>query len=148
MNFRLMFRIVLCFGLLLMMVRLSSVANAADLKATNWKMMIDDGNGKPGDEVDSLEPTDHKVHFQVELSGNVAVGDKIKFTYTAVEIDQGKNLKVLDVDVTADKSDHIVSSNVSVQKDWPVGKYKVDLSINGKPAGSFDYDVEQDEGND
>jgi len=55
-------------------------------------------------------------------------------------------LKVVDIDTTADKVDHILSAIVTVQKDWPIGKYKADLSLNGKQIGTFDYEVAADEG--
>jgi len=84
------FAFVLAFGLLFIAVHFSMLVQADDLKAVEWTMRVDDGKGNAGEEVDSFVPSDHKIHFQVDLSGDVAKGDKIKFSFTAVDTDAGR----------------------------------------------------------
>lgn len=145
-----LFTVVLCFAALFIVVHFAIPAHAADLEATEWTLKADDGKGGAGEEVDSFLPTDHKLHFVTTLNEKVPVGTKLKFTFTAVDTDAGKNLKITDVEITADKSDTLLSSSISATKDWPVGDYRVDLSADGKQIGSFDYSVEEgeDEGED
>lgn len=142
------FTVVLSFAVLFIASHFAVSVQAEDLKATGITLKADDGKGGAGEEVDSFLASDRKLHFEIALNENVAVGTKLKFSFTAVDTDAGKNMKVTDVEITADKSDSILSSSISAKKDWPVGDYRMDLFADGKQIGAFDYSVEKAEGED
>ena len=106
-------------------------------------LMQDNGSGAAGNEVKSFKPTDHAQYFKVQLNGNVNVGSKVNWIFTAVDTTAGKDIKIADLNVTADVAANILSGKTTLDKDFPVGKYKADISVDGAPLGTIEYTVDQ-----
>jgi hypothetical protein len=135
--FSFLFLSVVCAGVLL-----AGRAYAAD--EAQWTLFADD-NGKAGEQLESFLPSDHVQWFRTDLPVTVTKGQKVNWVITAVDTTGGKNVKVTETEKVAEKDTNDVGMNVSLPKDWPIGEYRVDLSIDGKQVSSFDYAIESEE---
>jgi hypothetical protein len=103
-------------------------------------LMRDDGSGKAGETVESLKPSDRQFHAAIHLErGDDA---KVKADLIAVDTPAGKDVPVLSQDYDVTGIENIVNINFSLPNDWPVGLYKIDISINGKPEKSKEFRIE------
>ena len=98
-------------------------------------MAKDNGKGGPGEETDTFGPADKTIHCVVELAEPNA-NTKIRYSWWVVEAEgenneKVQNEKIEDVDYTTKPDDRIVHGHLTVPDDWPPGKYKVDIYVNG-----------------
>lgn len=103
-------------------------------------MAKDDGNGKPGDETNTFNPADRTVHCIAKLR-NPKEGLKIKFVWWIVDAGGTKNEKIKEIDYTTGPRDQTVHGHLTVQRDWPKGKFKCELYVDGTLDKSIDYYV-------
>lgn len=104
-------------------------------------MAKDNGSGAPGDETNTFNPEDRNVHCLVKLK-NPKEGIRIKFSWWIVDAGGSKNEKLKEIDYTTESSDNMVHGNLSVQRDWPEGKYKVDVYVDGNLAKTLTFNVQ------
>ncbi|MEP7219374.1 MAG: hypothetical protein ABI876_10680 [Bacteroidota bacterium] len=100
----------------------------------------DDGNGKPGDAVESLKPSDKKFYALVKLDKGVDA--KLKADLIAVDTPEGKNIQVLTQDYAVGGMENVVTLTYTLPQDWPAGSYKIDVSLDGKPAKSKEFMIQ------
>lgn len=105
----------------------------------------DNGQGGPGEEADTFGPTDNTIHCVVELA-EPNPGAKIRYSWWVVEAEGEKNEKVRnekieDFEYTTKPDERIVHSHLTMPDDWPPGKYKVDVYVNGNLEQSVEYNV-------
>jgi hypothetical protein len=112
----------------------------ANVKIDSTKLLKDNGSGTAGDEVQSFKASDHKEYFDMQLSDFLKTGSNVKFVLTAVDTTAGKNINITEVNTKVVVGNKL-TANLSMDKDFPVGSYKVDVTVNGKPLGSIDYTV-------
>jgi hypothetical protein len=77
---------------------------------------------------------------------SLKAGDRIRAIWIAsdVGIDAPKDSKITDADVTAYKPDDEGIFALGRPSDgWPLGKYRVELFLNGRLAQSLDFTIEQ-----
>jgi hypothetical protein len=103
--------------------------------------MAKDDNGELGEQTTTFSPEDHAVQCVAKLNDSQA-GTQIEFTWWMVDTEGGKNEKIKDLDYTTKALENIVHGRLTVQKDWPKGKYRCDVAINGKSDKSVEYSVE------
>ncbi|HET6890857.1 MAG TPA: hypothetical protein VFH31_07120 [Pyrinomonadaceae bacterium] len=108
-------------------------------------MAKDNGKGGPGEETDTFGPTDNTIHCVVELAEPNA-GAKIRYSWWVVEAQGEKNEKVQnqkieDFEYTTKSDERIVHGHLTMPDDWPPGKYKVDVYVNGNLEQSVEYNV-------
>ena len=97
---------------------------------------------KEGDEVTTFSPSDRTVYAVATLS-DLKAGTKVKFTWYAADVEgQTKDTKVQDIEYTTGSLENKVSAHLTLPKDWPKGKYRVETEVNGKPDKSVEYTVE------
>ena len=121
---------------------LNSNSNSASSSAvfSEIHMAKDDGNGKPGDETNTFNPADRTVHCIAKLR-NPREGLKIKFVWWIVDAGGTKNEKIKEIDYTTGPRDQTVHGHLTVQRDWPKGKFKCELYVDGTLDKSIDYYV-------
>ena len=99
-----------------------------------------------GDAMESFPPTIPKIFAHGGLA-DVANGAKIVASWIAVDTN-GKappNYKIDSVEFTAGMITNIVTTNVSKPNNgWPIGKYRVEMTIDGMPAGSAKFEIEEE----
>ena len=103
-------------------------------------MAKDNGNGQPGDETDSFEPGDRTIHCVTTLK-TAKSGTQMKFSWWIVDADGTKNQKIKDIDYSTRALENIVHGHLTLPQDWPVGKYKVQIYVNGDLDRTLFYSV-------
>lgn len=103
-------------------------------------MAKDDGNGAPGTETDSFAPGDRTVHCVATLRESKS-GTAMRFSWWIVDADGSKNQKVKDIDYKTRALENIVHGHLTLPQDWPVGKYKVQIYVNGDLDKTAFYSV-------
>jgi hypothetical protein len=103
-------------------------------------MAKDDGNGAPGDETESFSPSDRTVHCVATLKAAKS-GTQMKFSWWIVDADGTKNQKVKEIDYSTKTLENIVHGHLTLPQDWPIGKYKVQVYVNGDLDRTVFYSV-------
>lgn len=104
-------------------------------------MAKDNGNGDPGDETNTFDHSERKIHCLVTLR-NPKEGTKVSFSWWIVDAGGTKNEKIKDLDYTTPSDVKVVHGHLSAPRDWPPGKYKVEASINGVLDKTVAFTVE------
>lgn len=104
-------------------------------------MAKDNGRGAPGDETDSFAPDDRTIHAVATLK-EAKAGTQMKFAWWIVDAEGSKNQKIKEIDYTTRPLENIVHGHLSLPQDWPKGKYKVQIFINGDLDKTVAYVVE------
>ena len=108
------------------------------VKIDSYKLLKDDGNGQAGDEVQSFTVADQKQYFDVQLTDFLKTGSVVKWVFTAVDTSGGKNITITEVNTKVFVANRL-TANLSLGTDFPVGKYKADITVDGKPLGTIEY---------
>ena len=100
--------------------------------------MAKDNNGSPGDETNTFKPGDHTVHCLAKLN-NPKEGTKIKFAWWIVDAEGTKNEKIKEIDYTTGSNDNVVHGHLTLPRDWPKGKYKCEVYVDGALDKTVEY---------
>lgn len=106
------------------------------------RLLGDDGKGAAGSEVKEFKPSQRKQFFEADVKGASAVPIKIKWVYTA--LGSPNNTKIAEVLDERIVEDTILTGNLELPRDFPVGKYQIDIFFNDKPAKTFNYEVKSE----
>lgn len=116
------------------------------LVALSQGLYHDDGKGGQGEKVAAFKATNHNLHFAVIVAGHLPSNAAARWTFTAVDTAQGKNVKLGDIDGQLpdfkDSRFNTLFGNVELPKDWPVGTYKADVQVGNKLVTTIEYKVE------
>lgn len=104
-------------------------------------MAKDDGHGDPGDETNTFSPSDRTIHCVIKLN-EAKGGTKLKFSWWIIDADGTRNEKIKDIEYTTRALENIVHAHLELPQDWPKGKYKVDVYLNGNLEKTVGYTVE------
>lgn len=100
-----------------------------------WMSVDKDGKNRT-----TVFQQDAVFYAQVELQ-NAPDDTKIRAVWTAVDVeDTEPNLKLDETEITAGTG--VVMFDLTNNQLWPVGKYKVDIHLNDKPAKTLEFTVE------
>ena len=104
-------------------------------------MAKDNGNGDPGDETDTFAPDDRTVHCIATLK-QAKSGTQIRFAWWIVDADNTQNHKIREIDYKTAALENVVHAHLTLPQDWPKGKYKVQVYINGDLDKTAFYSVQ------
>ena len=104
-------------------------------------MAKDNGRGAPGDETSSFSASDRTLHCVVKLN-EAKRGTQMRFSWWIVDADGSKNQKIKDMDYSTRSLEYVIHGHLTVPRDWPVGKYKVQVYVNGDLDRTVNYTVE------
>jgi hypothetical protein len=104
-------------------------------------MAKDDGSGKPGSHTNTFEPGDRTIHCVTTLN-EAKAGTEMKFSWWIVDADGTQNKKIKDIDYTTKALENVIHGHLSLPQDWPTGKYKVQVYINGNLDKTIPYTVQ------
>lgn len=104
-------------------------------------MAKDDGKGDPGEETSVFSAKDRTVHSVAKLKEPKS-GTKIKFSWWIVDAEDTKNQKLRDIEYTTRAFDNIVQGHLTAPRDWPPGKYKVEVYVNDNLEKTVNFTVE------
>ncbi|HEV7798938.1 MAG TPA: hypothetical protein VGO73_12310 [Pyrinomonadaceae bacterium] len=123
----------------------SASSTGADLGSGNAireiHMAKDDGNGAPGDETDSFAPGDRTIHCVATLR-EAKSGTAMRFAWWIVDADGSQNQKIKEIDYKTRALENVVHGHLTLPQDWPAGKYKVHVYINGDLDKTAFYSVQ------
>lgn len=108
---------------------------------TDVHMARDDGKGDPGEETDTFNGKDRTIHCVTKLKVAQS-GTKMKFSWYVIEAEGTSNEKIRDIDYTTGALENVVHGHLTAPRDWPVGKYKVEVYVNGNLEETVRYTVE------
>lgn len=103
--------------------------------------MAKDDNGSPGERTSTFEPGDRTVHCVTTLK-EAKSGTQMKFSWWIVDADGTKNQKIKDIDYTTRALENVVHGHLTLPQDWPQGKYKVQVYINGDLDKTVFYSIQ------
>jgi len=104
-------------------------------------MAKDDGKGAPGEATESFAAGDRTVHCVATLK-QAKAGTKMKFSWWIVDAEGSKNQRIKEIDYTTKPLENIVHGHLSLPQDWPIGKYKCQVYVNGDLDKTINYNVE------
>ncbi|HWN08279.1 MAG TPA: hypothetical protein VNO50_03250 [Pyrinomonadaceae bacterium] len=103
--------------------------------------MAKDNGGKPGKEADSFEPGDRTIHSVATLKESKS-GTEMRFSWWIVDADGTQNRKIKDIDYSTRALENIIHGHLTAPQDWPRGKYKVQVYVNGDLDKTVFYTVD------
>jgi len=103
-------------------------------------MARDDG-GKPGDRTNTFEPGDRTIHCVTTLK-QAKSGTDMRFSWWIVDADGTTNKKIKDIEYSTSALENIIHGHLTLPQDWPKGKYKVQVYVNGDLDKTANYTVE------
>ena len=104
--------------------------------------MAKDDNGEPGESATSFAADEHTVHCVINLN-KAKAGTKVKFTWIGVDVEgMKKNDEIKSIDYTTNSFENKVHAHLTLPKDWPKGKYKVEVYINDALDKTISYTIE------
>jgi hypothetical protein len=104
-------------------------------------MARDNGKGDPGEETDTFTSKDRTIHCVTTIK-DAKSGTQMKFSWYVVEAEGGKNEKIRDIDYTTRALENVVHGHLIAPRDWPPGKYKVEVYVNGNLEETVPYTVQ------
>lgn len=118
----------------------STGSNSGSRNFSEIHMAKDDGKGKPGDKTNTFAPGDRTVHCLAKLKDSKE-GLKIKFVWWIVDAGGTKDEKIKEIEYTTGANDKTVHGHLTVQRDWPKGKFKCEVYVDGALDKTVDYYV-------
>ncbi len=88
-----------------------------------------------------LRSADRRIRFQVSTQGARTDGARLTWVFTAVETTAGAREVTRDDIPRQFLEDTLLDCVVSLPRDWPVGRYRLDLLIDGAPALSHNVAI-------
>lgn len=116
------------------------VAQAQKTQAVKLKsvVMCRKYNGDAVDITTTFKPTDLKIHCVTKLNRVATV--TARSVWIAVDAGGVKNYKIVEASLPKQLVDQL-HFHASLPNPWPVGKYRIDIYVNGKLLGSKAYTV-------
>ena len=110
-------------------------------KTTEIHMAKDDGNEMPGEAATTFSVKDRTIHC-VSTLNEAKEGTKVSFGWSAVDVKGLPTQKIKDLDYTTKGKEIIVHSHLTLPQDWPEGKYKCEITIDGTLDRTVDFTIE------
>ena len=104
-------------------------------------MARDNGKGDPGEETNTFNAKDRTIHCVATLK-DAKSGTQMKFSWFVVDAEGSKNEKIRDIDYTTRALENVVHGHLIAPRDWPPGKYKVEVYVNGNLEQTVPYSVQ------
>ena len=104
-------------------------------------MARDDGKGDPGEETSTFNSKDRTIHSVSKLK-DAKSGTKLRFSWFVVEANGTTNEKIKDIEYTTRALENVVHGHLTAPRDWPVGKYKVEVYVNENLEETVHFTVE------
>lgn len=117
---------------------LATMACAINLSSAKIKDAWTASN-EAGDQRSTTFEQDKTVYVKVEL-GNAPDDTKVKATFSTVDVEGDEDNKLID-DHELTGGSGTLTFTLSNTKLWPVGKYKVELYLNGQLERTLEYEV-------
>lgn len=113
-----------------------------ELKVLKNFLLLDDGKGRAGGPVKEFSSKQHNLHFAVEVDGFLMGQNQVGWTFVADDTTAGKNVTIASVKKELkDFPGDTLEGNCELPRDWPTGKYHVEVTLNGRPLSRIPFQV-------
>ncbi|HKR59107.1 MAG TPA: hypothetical protein VJS64_05190 [Pyrinomonadaceae bacterium] len=119
----------------------SNIVSTSTGVLSDAHMAVDDGSGDPGEATNTFNAADRTIHCVVKLK-DAQAGTKMKFSWFVIEATGSQNERIRDIDYTTRALENVVHAHLTAPRDWPVGKYKVEVYVNGNLEQTVPFTVE------
>ena len=110
------------------------------LKVEEIYLARDDGNGKAGEQVSEFATTDVPIYCIVLLDAPGKV--TVKMNFVAVKVTGLKaDTKVVTASYVTKDTQNRVNFTGRPEGNWPAGRYRVDIFLDGKAAKALEFDI-------
>jgi hypothetical protein len=92
-----------------------------------------------GAAVTAFSSTDRTFYATIELN-RIETGLTAKVIWLAVDTTAGQNIEVAQKEFTS-LLVNVINANIEMPRDWPIGKYKLDIYLNGSLAKTVEFPV-------
>jgi len=103
--------------------------------------MAKDDGGQPGEHTSTFAPGDRTIHCVATLK-EAKSGTEMKFSWWIVDADGTQDKKIKDIDYTTKALENVIHGHLTLPQDWPKGKYKVQVYVNGNLDKTVPYTVQ------
>jgi hypothetical protein len=93
-----------------------------------------------GEAVTSFSPTDRILYAAIELN-RIETGLTAKTVWTAVDTTGGQNIEIAQKEFSA-LAVNTIKAQVELPRDWPTGKYKLDIYLSGTIAKTVEFTIQ------
>jgi hypothetical protein len=114
--------------------------DTSGIQVTDVKLAKDFTYGDVVNPTNSFYPTDRAFHLVVDLS-NPPEGTQVGAVWYAVDAGSFKNDKLDSETYTLKTGEERVHVSLTNKENWPKGKYKVQVMLNGKLNRSLEFQV-------
>lgn len=120
-----------------------SILKSDDVGIDEIYFAKDDGEGKAGEISEKFTTTDIPIHCIIQLNSTKAT--TVKMNFVAVEVKGVKaETKIITTSYTTNGKQNRVRFTGTPEKTWFVGKYRVDIFLDGKLTQSKELEIEGD----
>ena len=112
-----------------------------DVFITGVELARDDGAGRAGRVVKSFRRGDNPLHCLVTLS-RAADGTRVSFVWSAIEAGDKRGETISAAEVVTRPREIVADGAMSLPRDWPVGRYKVQATVNGKSTKTIEFTID------
>ena len=123
------------------MGRAATVAQAAEVFITDVELARDDGVGRGGQVVRGFRVKDNPLHCLVTLS-RPAPGTRVRFVWTAVDAGGERGKTIATAEGVTRPGEIVCDGQVRLPREWPAGRYRVAVTVNGKFSRVVDFAIE------
>ena len=128
----------LFLALMIASLVLSACGGAASGPLTVQSITFSNTSGGTG--ATTFSPSDRTIYAAVQLS-RIETGLTAKVTWTAVDTSAGQNIEIATKEFTSVVA-NVISAQVELPQDWPTGKYKLDVFLNGTLAKTAEFTIQ------
>ena len=97
---------------------------------TEAHMAKDNGLRMPGATTETFEPGDHTIHCVTTLK-NRRAGTQMRFAWWKYDTDNVHSNKIQEISYTTARNDRVIHGHLTAERDWSIGRYKVQIYVNG-----------------
>ena len=118
-----------------------ATAAQAEVFITDVELARDDGAGRGGQVVRAFRAKDNPLHCLVTLS-RPAAGTRVRFVWTAVDAGGERGKTLASAESVTRPGEIVCDGQVSLPREWPAGRYRVAVTVNGKFSRVVDFAIE------
>lgn len=124
---------------------LAACGDSGPMRITSVTMAkgFDDSKKEAVNPATTFSPTDNPIYSVVKME-NVVANTKVTGVLTVVDAagQQNRELARVDQQIPSEGSTATVNFKYSLDKNWPTGKYKVDILINGTLDKTVEFSMQ------
>ncbi len=107
---------------------------------TDAELARDDGSGRAGQRVSGFRAKDNPLHCVASLN-KPREGVRVRFVWTAVDAGGERERVLAAAEYVTRPGESRADGVASLPREWPRGRYRVQVILNGRVAKTVDFNV-------